>query len=296
MKRILFTLLIFIRKIFSHTGVGKIPGLVRLYNKFFLTLKPAGEILTRVQNFDVFINADDVGMSQQLLERGTYEEYETEIINNVLKPGMNVVNVGANFGYYALLAASRIGSTGKVHAFEPEPYNFNLLTKNIKQNKIENIVANNFALGATKGKLSLFTDSKNVGNPSLSKLNVPNLKDEIIVAVTTLDDYFITNLKDASIGVIHMDVQGSEGLVLEGAKNILKNPNLIIFMEFWPFGLSNMGTEPRVFLQNLKKDGFLIYVIDEATKSLNNCNIDDLIKLCTQKKNGRGFANILLKK
>jgi len=61
-----------------------------------------------------------------------------------------------------------------------------------------------------------------------------------------------------------MDVQGAEGLVLEGAENILKNNNLKIMMEFWPAGLSNMGTDPQRLLTKLQQNGFKISIIDKS--------------------------------
>ena len=80
--------------------------------------------------FTVHDPAQDLHVSRQLAEKGYWELYETQLILARLEPGQVFIDVGANVGYYAVLAAQQVGSEGQVVAFEPAPENFALLEKN----------------------------------------------------------------------------------------------------------------------------------------------------------------------
>ena len=67
---------------------------------------------------------------QQLFHFGTYDRVETELIQAILAPGDTVLDVGANFGWYTLLFASKVGASGAVHSFEPVPPTFQSLRSN----------------------------------------------------------------------------------------------------------------------------------------------------------------------
>ena len=80
------------------------------------------------------------------------------------------------------------------------------------------------------------------------------------VDMVCLDDYF-QDLK-GNIALIKMDVQGSEPLVLDGMKNLIKKVKVLIF-EFWPFGLKAAGFEPFSFIERLISNNFKLIYIDE---------------------------------
>ena len=83
---------------------------------------------------------DDKYVGQRIaLEK--YEPYETELILKQVKSGDIIVDVGANIGYYTVLFADKVGKKGKIIAIEPDPINFEILQKNIKENKLFNVVA-----------------------------------------------------------------------------------------------------------------------------------------------------------
>lgn len=295
MKSTAFNILRLIRSFFNESGLGKIDFVRNSYNYFFEKLRPSGMSIISLHGFVMLIDADEVGMAPQLLEKGVYEPFETNLVKDTLKPGDTVINIGANFGYYTLLAAKLVGPEGKVFAFEPEPKNFSLLEGNIKRNNIQNVEISNQAVSNEDNiTLNLYTDEKNVGNPSLSEKNIPNLKGLVEVKTVTLSTFFSDRPDILKINLIQMDTQGSEGNIIKGSTSLIEKFHPTIIMEFWPYGLSNLNSEPVALLETLEKIGYTRFVIDEKTNSLNLMSAKDIIDLCISQKKGKGFVNLLL--
>jgi FkbM family methyltransferase len=255
-------------------GLSKIPLIVLIYGFFYRYLKPTGIILLDVQGSKMYVDSRDVGVTPFLLEWGVYEKYETELFKRLVKKGMVVVDVGANIGYYTLLAAHLVGDEGKVFAFEPDPNNYYLLCKNIEINGYRNVIPVRKAIFSKSREMKLFLDKSNLGGHSLSEANV-NKGASITVEVTSLDDYFKNT--DYKIDVIKMDVQGLEMEVLEGMTNIIsQNDNLQIITEFWPGGLRNAGSSPVSFLNKLVEYGFTLYQIGQSVENVSVSNLSRL--------------------
>jgi FkbM family methyltransferase len=128
-------------------------------------------------------------------------------------------DIGANMGYYTLIAAKKVGPTGRVDSFEPSPRMFNELKFNLELNKFNNVHINNIALGDEPGvaRLSRYDRGREVYG-SLSTRSFPGATiigyDE--VALETLDNYMVKKgIKQ--VDMIKMDVEGAEFLVLKGA-------------------------------------------------------------------------------
>lgn len=94
----------------------------------------------RIFGFQIYLNVDDMSpISSSIATLGWFSLARTELLRKVLKPGMTFVDVGANIGYYTLLAERIIGPSGTVIAFEPEPKNFALLSKTVSLNNLPNV-------------------------------------------------------------------------------------------------------------------------------------------------------------
>jgi FkbM family methyltransferase len=204
-----------------------------------------------------------VGIVPFLLSDGVYERCTTELFKSLLKPGMVVLDIGANFGYYGLIAARAVGNTGKIYAFEPEPKNFRLLVNNIKLNAFANMIPLPIALSNEDGKASLFLNKTNLGAHSVCQRNVAAVGDLVEVETTTLDNFVQRKMETQRVDLIIMDVQGAEGLVIAGADQTLRRNDVKILMELWPYGLRNVGTDPRDLIRKLYGYGFVITVIAE---------------------------------
>jgi FkbM family methyltransferase len=143
---------------------------------------------------------------------------ERHLVSRLLAPGMRVADVGANIGYYMLLAASRVGSTGRVACFEPEPDNLVELERNVRVNHLENVEVFPVAVGAEDGTASL--------NPGM---NGTVAADGVIsVPLRRLDSVL------DRIDFLKVDVEGYEGHVLAGARELLATHRPTLFVEIHP--------------------------------------------------------------
>src|SRR5262249_36182110 len=148
---------------------------------------------------------------------GVYEPFETGLLQNQLRPGDVVVDVGANIGYYTLLFARCVGPRGRVFAFEPDQTNFDLLRRNVERNGYTNVTLVRKAVAAQSGKLRLYLCEDNKGDHRTydSHDGRPSLE----IDAVSLDDYFAG--ERGSIALIKMDIQGAEEGALRGMRRLL---------------------------------------------------------------------------
>ena len=245
----------------------------------------------------MYVNTQEKGVVPSLLMNGVYEKYVTYLFKKIIKQGMIVVDIGANIGYYTLISAKLVGNKGKVYAFEPEPNNFEFLVKNVEINKYTNVITIQKAISNKHGKIELFVDKVNWGAASFSENNIQIQKGGIVeVEAVTLDEFFENVVRDDKVDFIKIDTQGAEELIVEGAEKVFKNNNLKIIMEFWPYGLKNVGTDPLKFLHKLQNYSFKIKYIDEINQCIKPIKIMKIIEICETTKDGKGFVDLLLQK
>jgi len=260
-------------KYLSGKGLTKFPLVRKTYH--FLVKHLIGEDIIPVDVCGQKMYADAF-FRLTLLSTGTYERLMTNLFTKLVTEGMIVVDIGANVGYYTLLAAKAVGNNGKVFCFEPEPSNYALLLKNIKENNHGNVVPVKKAVTNTTGSVKLFI-SKEPGSHSITSDN-PHQR-AISVDSTTLDDFFAG--KEYPVHVIKMDIEGGEMAALQGMRNIIaKNPQLVIFTEFSPGCLMRAGSLPAEYFQMLIDYGFKIHAMNEQKQSLEPAEVDHIMKRC----------------
>ena len=276
-------------KPFMGTGIGRFRPIGKTYRYLAGALIiPAEKHMISVNNYKMFIHTEKYigidGIAQQLLFKGTYEQYTTALFKQLTKMGMTVVDIGANIGYFTLLAASLVGEKGKVFAFEPEPRNYALLVKNIEVNGYKNVIPLQKAVSNEAGKVELFVDTVTSGEHSLFKAAVEREKkssiEPIIVDVVSLDEFLKDN--ERPIDIIKMDIQGAEMVALLGmVKTVRNNDDLKIFTEFWPYGLQQSGVSPEEYYNKLMQLGFkFTYLINDHKQKLEIVNSQAIAKYC----------------
>lgn len=168
---------------------------------------------------------------------------------HTLKEEDMFVDVGANHGSYAILASAVVGA--KTIAFEPIPETFNHLVANTKLNHIENkIKCVNKALGDAPGSVKFSNQRVSALNHVLTANE--NNTNSITVEVVTLDGA----LRNEHPTILKIDVEGYEFAVLEGSKNILKDPELkAIIIELNEFS-NRYGYKESSILKLLSECGF----------------------------------------
>ena len=217
----------------------------------------------RLNGVTVVLNPADPVVSSALAF-GVYESFETKLIGRLVRPGMRVLDIGANVGYYTALLAKQVGPRGRVTAFEPAPGNFAVLGRTVRANSFGNVQTVQGAVSETSGESFLFLSDQNGGD---HRLYATEGRQKIAVPLLSVDQFLPP---DTRIDFVKMDIQGSEGLALRGMRDTLRHsPNAQILTEFWPDGLRQAGVEPQEFLTTLQDDlGFTLWEVDEAREQL----------------------------
>ena len=149
-------------------------------------------------------NGGDIGgVASRLSVGGVYEPMTTRIMKEIIKPGMDVVDIGANIGYFTLLMAKLTGDNGRVYAFEPEDKNFESLIRNIGLNGFKNIVPYRFALSDESGEAKLYISEYESGEHSM--ISQDDKSTSVDIKTIKLDSAIITK-----VDLIKCDTEGNE--------------------------------------------------------------------------------------
>ncbi len=265
-----------------------IPGALRLCSVSYRALKPKGVVPVRVRDLTLYVDAADEFIATELLAYGRYETAETDVFGRLLRPGMVVVDIGAHVGYYALMAAGPVAPEGCVYAFEPDPHNYALLTANVDVNRTPNTVCVPKAVSSRSGRVTLFLDRNNQGAHTLAEANIETAPGgRVEIDALSLDEFF----RGRRVDLIKMDVQGAEGLVIDGASGLLEQHGPTILMEFWPGGLRRMGTDPGALLATLLGHGYSIRVVEEGLGAVADAP-NTVVDLAERRR----YVNLLLQR
>ena len=222
---------------------------------------------------------------------GIHGTHDFKIIKNNVKDGDNVIDLGANIGYFTLILAKLVGPTGKVFAFEPDPRNLALLKKNVEYNNYKNVIIVPKAVSNVNDKCTLYTGQKTFGQNKIYKPKKTKTQKFIPIDSETvrLDDFFKTNGLLDKISFIKMDVEGAEFLALSGMKEILKlNKNIKIFTEAEISYLEDAGSSYDQFIDLLTENDFTFSLVDNRSETLTKVNKSQLEKIL----NDEGSVNI----
>lgn len=249
---------------FVYTTILK-PRILRNVANYVLKLVIPKETRTKEGVFLELDQSDPVVSGAIAL--GVYEKYESELFRSKIKPGMTIIDIGANLGYYTAIASRLAGERGLVLAFEPEPNFFKLLSRNINRNNLKNVACFELAIAEKNGLTNLYLSSENKGHNSI--INSEELKTAVQVKTTTLDD-FLASQKIAKVDIIKMDIEGAEILALEGMRDTLAKHKPLLFLEFSPHSIIKINRNPLDFLLTLQKIGYSIFEINKSRQRLDS--------------------------
>ncbi|MBK8469817.1 MAG: FkbM family methyltransferase [Actinomycetales bacterium] len=226
---------------------------------------------------------DTIG--SQLLS-GSYETTTRRVLEMVVAPGSTVVDVGANVGYFTMLAALLTGPTGRVVAFEPEPRNHALLVANVAENKLDQVHVIRAACADRVGTHELAVNTAESGWHRLVAADgSSNGLKRVPVTLTTVDAV----LGDARVDVVKIDVEGHEGSVLAGmARTLAANPGVTVILEHSPAQARLAGLDPAAPLHQLAEAGLRhAYLVREDDAVLEEVDAEQLGSRST--KTGRSI-------
>jgi FkbM family methyltransferase len=253
-------------KPFAGRGLGDtFPILRRAFRRTYWATRPQSTV---VQGNRIMLNPNDAGsLSYDLIVHGEFEPFETELFVQSAHAGGVIIDIGANVGYYTVLAASA-SEVEAILAFEPDPTNFALLEQNVRANGYSTVEAFQVAVADEDKEIALYLSEDNSGDHRSYWI-----ADREIVSIKAvrLDSFVQTSSAVAS--VIKMDIQGSEFNAAQGMKDLIdRSHHLALFSEFWPEGLSDAGTGADEYFSLLEAYGFSVFVILESSQSLKRAS------------------------
>jgi FkbM family methyltransferase len=199
-------------------------------------------------------------------QRYTYywNDFEPDVrikIQSLLRPQDIVIDAGANFGFHSLIAARLVGASGRVFAFEPLPRAYRCLKRNLALNGIENVVAENLALGDRESIAPIYTFTDQPDTHASMYAAVGGVSEAFECRVITLDSYVQDNLPDRRIRLIKLDVEGYELTVLKGASSVLDQMRPDLIVEFNPRTSAAAGYTQQELMDFLVQRGYSLQLL-----------------------------------
>lgn len=167
---------------------------------------------------------------------GAFRPQISKLLNRMLRPGQVAFDIGSNIGMHAMIMANRVGPTGQVHVFEPDPHPMGRLKANMNLNGLANVVLNQAAISSRTETRQLFLHDDTIGNfanASLQAANVGRSTTTIDMKVWSLDDYVAAN-PIPRLDAIKLLAQGEEWNALQGGIETIKRYRPKIFFLWEP--------------------------------------------------------------
>lgn len=286
MSEVIFKTFKFLHRALRGSGLGKIRLFRDLRDGLYRTVRPRSPRIVQLPDFRLWVDPSTAGgVVPWLLLDDIHEPSETQCIRDNLARGGTFVDIGANIGYYTVLAAKLVGAEGKVFGFEPEPVNYSTLQKNIALNELANVTAEPLACSDRFAEIPLYLDGGNAGGHHLHDAGDGSVSS--IIRTVTLDGYFRDY--DRPIGLVKMDIQGHEPAALRGMLSLLrKHPETNIITEFDAPMIAAAGESPEQYLAELQSLGYRFTILSDYGKPVENSGAAGIIARCT---NGE-FVNL----
>jgi len=191
----------------------------------------------------MILNRYDINQANALLKTGRAIDHDEIVMLSRLlagrTPGIQVIDVGANFGTYTLGLAAAVGNRGKVHAFEPQRIIFNMLAGSVALNSLTNVYCYNMAVGARTGSVEIpqfdYASPLNFGSiefgPEQREQLHQKRKHDVAAAeyvtLVSLDSFAFER-----VDLIKIDAEGMELDVLAGAADTIRRCRPLMYVEF----------------------------------------------------------------
>lgn len=189
---------------------------------------------------------------------GEFEQHTTHLIRALLAPGDAVVDVGANVGYFTLLAAGAVGAAGRVDAFEPVPDVYTDLARNVRLNKLGQVVIHEEALWDCEGEATIWLGpAHEKGTSALRPFD--GQAGQLTIRTTRLDQYLA---ELPPVRLIKIDVEGAEYRVLQGMDGCLRRDRPDLIVELCDEYLTALGASAAAVCELLRKHGYQMYGMD----------------------------------
>ncbi len=214
--------------------------------------------LVELPQFKMFVRLNDFFIGAVIERHKAYEPHIVREIETLLKPGDVFVDIGANVGYFSLLAATLVAPGGQVLAFEPKPDNCAFLRRSLAVNDFQNVHVYQNAV-AEKAETFYFTEGGADSNGRLlHNFEVEDAEQGLRVEAVTLDE---TLPELPGLKVIKMDIEGAEPRAWQGMNRTIQKYHPTLIMEFSPSLIAKTSlADPAAFLDAIQQQ-YTIHIL-----------------------------------
>jgi len=226
--------------------------------------------------FHTHVEKTDSYITTVITEGGLWEPFETEVVLRLIRHFRTFIDLGANIGWYTLLARATMPHDSRIVAFEPEPGNFSLLKRNVAANPGIDAELVQCAVSDRAGVSEIYLSPFNQGDHRIYSSEAG--RRTLQVSTVTLDDYFDQTPLPPLL--LKCDTQGSEAKILRGGAKVLW-PNLaesVLIMEFWPKGLVEAGESLAEVVSMLSAFPLTPFLNDRIMNSLQRTSWERILE------------------
>ena len=242
-------------------------------------------------SFRIGSREDDIAVGHAIQKSGQHEPWVTSHFLAAIKPASTVVDIGANLGWYTMLAAAKTLHHGRVVAFEPLPDNVQLLLANARLNDFKHVTCYPVALGEHNEVLSIETGSGS-NAAIVQDVDVFGRFCQVVAAREALQNI-------GHFDVLKIDIEGYEPIVFRSASEVLRQKRPTMFVEYHPWVINRRGLSIEEFNEQLfsfdmsirvmHHDGSTPHVRNSTELAAQHARIND-----EAKEDGRIHLDLLL--
>ncbi|MGK7869240.1 FkbM family methyltransferase [Falsiroseomonas sp. E2-1-a20] len=225
----------------------------------------------------IFLDVRDIGMTPHIALSGEWERQVENLLRRLLRPGAQVVEVGANMGYHTLAMAQVIGDAGHVHAFEANPRVLALLRDSVTVNGFNGrVTVHGAAAVASAGPVAFAAHPQNIGSGHLAQADTVASYSERFEARGVRIDDVLAGLPAADL--MRLDCEGSEPLALRGAEALIRRSPDLLMMTEWDAPMIAVREDPAGFEAWLRGLGFdhVQQIMPDGLRLLAPGNLPDI--------------------
>jgi FkbM family methyltransferase len=193
-----------------------------------------------------------------------YEALSVDLFESLVEKGQNIIDIGAHYGYYSLVAAKKAGPTGKVLSIEPVEFNRKILSKNVKANELESVISVVPSAVSDKKGVAKFNIAEASDNSGFYSHPRTQTVKSVEIETTTIDEL----TKNRVVTLLKVDAEGHENAILDGATKLLSQESLVVFFEFNPKCFVVAKQRPELILERLLSSKFRLYLLNDKTREV----------------------------
>jgi len=208
-------------------------------------------------------NLDDA-IAREVCFTGRYEPQETELARSLLRPGMVVVDAGANWGYFSLVCAHLVGGSGRVIALEPHPRLASMLEENVSVNDLSQVKVLRRAAASEAGTRRFVGFDERQGNWGLSRLARDTDPVEFECAGVAIDA-LMEQMRVPCVDLLKIDIEGAEADAVRGMiAGLGRRQYRYVLLECHPAALVAGGASVDSCLEPFQRAGYRGWHIDHS--------------------------------